>query len=176
MTQMYKVSIKIFLHLADNLQITQSLKRKFFTNLLLLLLLNLLIKPFWVLGIDRTVQNVLGAEEYGMYFALFNFSLVLNIFLDLGITNFNNRAIARNTRLLTKYLSFLVSLKFVLAVVYAVLCLVVAWIVGYDMRQIHLLFFLIFNQFLVSLTAYLRSNISGLHYFRTDGLLSVVVV
>lgn len=150
------------------------MKRKFFTNLLLLLLLNLLIKPFWVLGIDRTVQNVLGAEEYGMYFALFNFSLVLNIFLDLGITNFNNRTIARHTQLLPKYLSFLVSLKFVLAVLYAVLCLVVAWIVGYNSRQFYLLYFLIFNQFLVSLTAYLRSNISALHYFRTDGLLSVV--
>lgn len=150
------------------------MKRKFFTNLLLLLFLNLLVKPFWVLGIDRTVQNVLGAEEYGMYFALFSFSLVLNIFLDLGITNFNNRTIARHTQLLPKYLSFLVSLKFVLAFAYALLCLLVAWVVGYNSRQFYLLFFLIFNQFLVSFTAYLRSNISALHYFRTDGLLSVV--
>ncbi|PTN10427.1 oligosaccharide flippase family protein [Mangrovibacterium marinum] len=150
------------------------MKRTFLTNLLLLLLLNLLIKPFWVLGIDRTVQNVLGAGEYGMYFALFNFSLVLNIFLDLGITNFNNRAIARHTRLLPKYLSFLLSLKLVLALLYAALCLLVAWLVGYQARQFYLLFFLIFNQFLVSFTAYLRSNISALHYFRTDGFLSVV--
>jgi O-antigen/teichoic acid export membrane protein len=142
--------------------------------LLLLLLLNLLVKPFWVLGIDRTVQNVLGAGEYGMYFALFNFSLVLNIFLDLGITSFNNRTIARHAQLLHKHLSFLVSLKLVLAVVYAILCLVLAWMVGYSPRQFHLLYFLIFNQFLVSFTAYLRSNISALHYFRTDGLLSVV--
>jgi len=150
------------------------LKRKFFTNLLLLLLLNLLIKPFWVLGIDRTVQNVLGAEEYGMYFALFNFSLVLNFLLDLGITNFNNRTIAQNTQLLTRHLSFLVSLKFLLAVFYAAVCLVVAWVIGYDNRQIHLLFFLIGNQFLVSFTLYLRSNISALHFFRTDSLLSVL--
>ncbi|WP_163716258.1 oligosaccharide flippase family protein [Mangrovibacterium lignilyticum] len=150
------------------------MKRKFFTNLLLLLTLNLLIKPFWILGIDRTVQNVLGAEDYGMYFSLFNFSLVLNIFLDLGITNFNNRSIARHRQLLPKYLSYLVSLKFLLAIFYAFICLLVAFVVGYNERQIHLLYFLIFNQFLVSLILYLRSNISALHFFRTDSFLSVL--
>jgi len=38
----------------------------------------------------------------------------------------------------------------------------------------HLLIFLILNQFLISFTLYLRSNISGLHLFRTDSLLSVL--
>ncbi|WP_372774589.1 oligosaccharide flippase family protein [Mangrovibacterium sp.] len=150
------------------------MKRKFFTNLLLLLALNLLIKPFWIFGIDRTVQNMLGAGDYGLYFSLFNFSLVLNIFLDLGLTNFNNRAIARYRQLLPKYLSYLVSLKFLLALFYGVVCAVVAIVIGYDQRQIHLLLFLAGNQFLLSFTLYLRSNISALHYFRTDSLLSVL--
>jgi O-antigen/teichoic acid export membrane protein len=150
------------------------LKRKFITNLILLLFLNLLIKPFWILGIDRTVQNLVGDESYGMYFALFNFSLLLNILLDVGITNFNNKNIAQYNFLLNKHLSNIVGLKFVLAVVYAVFSLVVAAIIGYSKIQFHLLFFLIFNQFLVSFTLYLRSNISGLHLFRTDSFLSVL--
>lgn len=150
------------------------MKRKFFTNLLLLLFLNLLVKPFWILGIDRTVQNTVGAGEYGIYFALFNFSLVLNMLLDLGITNFNNRTIARHRQLLPKYLSHLASLKLLLAVFYALCCLLVALLVGYDSRQIHLLWFLMGNQFLISFTYYLRSNISALHLFRTDSLLSVL--
>lgn len=150
------------------------MKRKFFTNLLLLLGLNLLIKPFWILGIDRTVQNIVGAEDYGTYFALFNFSVVLNMLLDLGLTNFNNRAIAQHHQLLNKYLSFLVSLKFVLAGFYTLVCLLVAWIIGYNERQMHLLYFLIFNQILISVTYYLRSNISGLHHFKTDSVLSVL--
>lgn len=136
--------------------------------------MNLLIKPFWILGIDRTVQNMVGAEDYGTYFSLFNFSVVLNMLLDLGITNFNNRAIARHQQLLTKYLSYLVSLKFVLAVLYAVVCLLIAWIAGYSSRQMYLLYFLLFNQFLISVTYYLRSNISGLHHFKTDSVLSVL--
>ncbi|MFV0376124.1 MAG: oligosaccharide flippase family protein [Mangrovibacterium sp.] len=150
------------------------MKRKFFTNLLLLLGLNLLIKPFWILGIDRTVQNLVGAEDYGTYFALFNFSVVLNMLLDLGITNFNNRAIAQHHQLLNKYLSFLVSLKFVLAGFYTLVCLLIAWLVGYNDRQMYLLYFLIFNQILISVTYYLRSNISGLHHFKTDSVLSVL--
>ena len=70
------------------------MKRKFVTNLALVLFLNLLVKPFWIFGIDRTVQNVVGSEGYGFYFSLFSLSLLLNIFLDFGITNFNNRSIA----------------------------------------------------------------------------------
>jgi len=150
------------------------LKRKFVTNLILLLFLNLLIKPFWIFGIDRTVQNVVGAESYGLYFSLLNFSMILNILLDMGITNFNNRNIAQHSHLLQKYLNNIIGLKFLLAAGYAVVCLVVAAIVGYSRVQFHLLFFLIFNQFLISFTFYLRSNISGLHLFRTDSLLSVL--
>ena len=52
-------------------------QKKFVTNLALLLFLNLLIKPFWILGIDREVQNLVGEKEYGLYFALFNLSLVV---------------------------------------------------------------------------------------------------
>lgn len=150
------------------------MKRKFVTNLILLVALNLLIKPFWVLGIDRTVQNVVGAESYGLYFALFNFSMILNILLDIGITNFNNRNIAQNRFLLHKHLSNIVGLKLVLAVVYTIFSLIVAAIIGYNKIQFHLLFFLIINQFLVSFTLYLRSNISALHLFRTDSLISVL--
>lgn len=150
------------------------LKRKFVTNLILLLFLNLLIKPFWIFGIDRTVQNLVGDQSYGLYFALFNFSMILNILLDVGITNYNNRNIARHNFLLPKHLSNIVGLKLVLAIVYAVFSLIVAFIIGYDKVQIHLLFFLIFNQFLISFTLYLRSNISGLHLFRTDSLISVL--
>lgn len=150
------------------------MKRKFVTNLILLLFLNLLIKPFWIFGIDRTVQNIVGAESYGLYFALLNFSVILNILLDLGITNYNNRNIAQHHHLLQKYLNNIVGLKFLLAIGYALVCLAAAFIVGYSQVQLHLLFFLIINQFLISFTLYLRSNISGLHLFRTDSLLSVL--
>lgn len=116
----------------------------------------------------------MGAEQYGLYFSLFNFSLMLNIILDFGITNFNNKNIAQHNQLLSKYLSNVVILKFLLAFVYSLVCIVVALSIGYQKEQMHLLLFLMFNQFLISFTLYLRSNISGLHYFKTDSMLSVL--
>ncbi|MEA3317983.1 MAG: oligosaccharide flippase family protein [Bacteroidota bacterium] len=150
------------------------MRKKFFKNLILLVFLNLLVKPIWVLGIDRTVQNVVGAEEYGFYFSLFSFSLLLNILLDVGITNFNNRNIAQHSKMLSKSLSNIVSLKFFLAIVYFAITLLSALFISYEWRQIKLLMLLVVNQFLASFILYLRSNISGLHYFKTDSLLSVL--
>ncbi|HBL74161.1 MAG: hypothetical protein A2W90_17565 [Bacteroidetes bacterium GWF2_42_66] len=150
------------------------MKRKFVTNLILLILLNVLIKPFWIFGIDIPIQNAVGAAGYGFYGSLLSFSMILNILLDLGLTNFNNRNIAQHGHMLRKYLSNIVGLKFLLSIFYAIVCLLLAWIVGYDRLQFHILFFLIANQFMISFTLYLRSNISGLQLFRTDSLLSVL--
>jgi O-antigen/teichoic acid export membrane protein len=94
------------------------MQRKFITNLALLLLLNLLIKPFWILGIDRAVQNAVSPADYGLFYALFNFSFLFNILLDFGITNFNNKNIAQNNHLLNKHLSGIIILRIMLAFVY----------------------------------------------------------
>jgi len=150
------------------------MKKKFVTNLILILSLNLLIKPFWIFGIDRTVQNIVGAESYGAYFALLNISFLFNIFLDLGITNFNNRNIAQNNQLLNKHFSGIVVMKFFLSVVYLAITLIYVFLFSYSNAQIFVLLVLCFNQFLASFILYLRSNISGLYMFRTDSILSVL--
>lgn len=150
------------------------MKKQFITNLILLLGLNLIIKPFWILGIDREIQNQVGAENYGLYFALFNLSLILNIFLDVGITNFNNRNISQNQQLLSKHLSGLVILKFLLAVLYSLILLATALFIGYEEEQLGMLLLLGFNQFLLSFILYLRSNIAGLQIFWVDSIMSVL--
>jgi O-antigen/teichoic acid export membrane protein len=150
------------------------MQKKFITNLALLLLLNLLIKPFWILGIDREVQVITGADEYGLYYALFNFSFLLNALLDLGITNYNNRNIAQNENLLTSQFSNIVGVKIILAGFYLVLTLIAAVILGYRGEAFYMLLVLGFNQILISFVLYLRSNISGLHYFKTDSIISVL--
>lgn len=150
------------------------MKRKFITNLALLILLNLLVKPFWIFGIDRTVQNVVGAEQYGFYFALFNFSLILNILLDIGITNFNNRNISQNQQLLSKHFSNILVLRMLLGLGYFVISMTLAWIWNYNWDQLKLLLFLVFNQFLLSMILYFRSNLAGLQLFKTDSIISVL--
>jgi len=150
------------------------MQKKFLKNLGLLIFLNLLVKPFWILGIDRQVQNAVGPEEYGLYFFLFNFSFLFYIFLDLGITNFNIRNIAQNNQLLNKHLSGISMLKLVLGLLYAVLIIVGGILWGYKGRELYILSWLGFNQFILSFILYLRSNLSGLLLFKTDSFLSVL--
>lgn len=150
------------------------MKKTFLTNLILLVFLNLLVKPFWIFGIDRTVQNTVGAEDYGVYAAMFSLSIILNILLDVGITNFNNRNIAQHSQLLRKYFSNIVILKCLLGVVYALVAIIVGALLGFTFEKYTLFIFLIFNQFLLSFILYLRSNISGLHKYKTDSIVSVI--
>jgi O-antigen/teichoic acid export membrane protein len=149
------------------------MQKKFLANLGLLLLLNILIKPVFIFGIDLTIQNEVGTD-YGFYFTLFNFSFLFNILLDVGITNFNNRNIAQNSHLLNKHFSRILILKFLLAMVYFIITFVIAVAIGYDPDQLKFLILLGINQFLISLIFYLRSNISGLLLFKTDSFLSVL--
>lgn len=149
-------------------------QKDFIFNVILLIFLNLLIKPFWILGIDVGVQNRVGAEDYGLYFAVFNFTFLFNMLLDMGITNFNNRNIARHQQLLHKHLSGIITLKLLLGAVYMAVVFAVALIIGYRGFQLWLLFWMAINQFLNAFILYLRSNISALLMFKTDSCLSVL--
>ncbi len=149
------------------------MKRKFVTNLVLIILLNLLIKPLWIFGIDRHVQNMFPVE-FGLYSALFNFSFILSIFFDLGLTSYNNRNISQNHHLLEKYFSSIVILKLILALLYGLFAFGLAVALGYTGRQLNLLFFLVLSQLLVSFTLYLRSNVAGMQMHTANSVLSIL--
>ena len=150
------------------------LKQKDFVfNLCLLIFLNLLVKPFWMLGIDVGVQNSVGAENYGLYFSINNFALLFYIVLDMGTANYNNRNIARNTQLLDKHLSNIIVLRLLLGLVYFAVIFAVGALIGYRGNQLRLLFWIGLNQFLSVFLLYVRSNISALLMFKTDSVISV---
>ncbi len=150
------------------------MQKKFVTNLALVLLLNLLIKPFWILGIEVAVQNAVGLEQYGFYYAIFNFSFLLNIFLDLGITNFNNKNISQNNHLLSKHLSSIILLRLLLAGIFVIFTIIGGIVIGYTTDMMKMLIAVIFNQVLISFIMYLRSNLAGLHLFKTDSFISIL--
>lgn len=150
------------------------MQKIFFRNLVFLVALNVLIKPLWILGIDRTVQNVVGSSAYGIYFVLFNLSMLTQILLDAGISNYNNRHLAQNENELTDYLSNIFSIKIMLAGAYMVITLSLGFLMNYSSFEIYLLGVIGFNQALASLIVYSRSNISALHHFKTDSMISVL--
>ncbi|CAN5402988.1 flippase [soil metagenome] len=150
------------------------MQRKFVTNLFLILSLNLLIKPFWIFAIDRSVQIAVGAKTYGYYYTLFNFSFLLNILLDFGSTNFNNKNIAQNNHLLSKHFASIVALRIMLSVLFCIITVISGLVIGYSWEMMEMLLVLILNQALISFILYLRSNLAGLHLFKTDSFVSVL--
>lgn len=151
-----------------------TIQKKLLSGLFWVLLLNLLIKPFWILGIEVGVQNAVGNETYGFYFAIFNIAYIFNILLDIGVTNFNTRNIAQHPQLISKHLPSILSIKLLLLLLYTVVTFTIGLILGYSSRQFFLLAFLSFNQFLNSLILYLRSNYEGLLLFKWDSVISIM--
>jgi O-antigen/teichoic acid export membrane protein len=147
--------------------------REFILNLLFLLCINLLIKPAFIFGIDLNVQNRVG-QDYGLYFALMNLTYIFQIFNDFGLQSFNNRHISRHPHMLPKYFPNLLAIKFLLSGLYIGLSVLAAFGLGYGQREIGLLLLLLFNQVLVQVIFFLRSNISGLGHYRLDSMLSAL--
>lgn len=150
------------------------MNRRFAANVAVLVFVNLLIKPLWIFGIDRTIQNTVGPATYGAYFVLFNFSFLLQTLLDFGINNYNSRAVAQNHDWIETHFSGILTVKLFLSLGYLILCLLGAWILGYKNFDLYLLLILCFNQILLSFITYFRSNLQGLHRFRSDSFMSVL--
>ena len=150
------------------------MQKKLLSGLFWVLLANLLVKPFWILGVEVGVQNAVGNEVYGIYFSIFNLAYILNILLDLGVTNFNTRNIAQHPQLIGKHLSGILGIKVCLLGLYLVVAFTAGALLGYGSQEFRLLAWLTLCQFLNSLILYLRSNFEGLLLFRWDSLFSVL--
>lgn len=149
------------------------MKKIFATNLLFLLLLNAIVKPIWIFAIDRNVQITLGAQEYGLFFAMFNFSVIFGFLLDMGFTNFNNREVSFNPATVSQHFANLAIIKLILAFIYLIITFIMAGLFSFSSRHIALLAILSANQILASFLLFIRSNINGLQLFKLDSILSV---
>jgi O-antigen/teichoic acid export membrane protein len=149
-----------------------TIRKSFLFNTLFTLFVNLLIKPVWVFGIDRTVQNRLGEAEYGMYFTIINFTYLFQIVLDFGLQNYNQTEIASDTGKLRKTLPGLLFVKMLLSTLYFLLVSIIGIVMGYAWKDFF--FWLLINQILMSLNIFLRSNISAHRLFVQDAFLSVI--
>ncbi|MBK5272121.1 MAG: hypothetical protein JJE22_14020, partial [Bacteroidia bacterium] len=150
----------------------QNTVHKFYSSLGLLIILNAIIKPVWIFGIDRQVQNVAGTTAYGSYFSLFNLSIVLSFLLDWGLSTYFNRQLAsQKEKFLTSAGSFLL-IKLLFVLIYTGIIVLVAAFAG--IKEWTILFNIIFIQILTSLFLFFRSIITAQQWFRTDAWLSVL--
>ena len=147
------------------------MNKDFIVNLAFLVAINLIVKPVYIFGIDVGVQNQTG-NDYGLYFAILNFTYLFLIFADFGIQQYNNRTVAQDNKLIYQLFPDLLTAKLVLSIPFVGLVLVFGWIIGF-IEHLNILGFVLFNQLLVSLLMFLRSNISGLGMYRKDSILSI---
>jgi O-antigen/teichoic acid export membrane protein len=150
------------------------MNREFLINTLFVVLINLIIKPFYIFGIDRAVQNRVGEVNYGIYFALFSFTFLFQIINDFGIQNFNSREISQHRQLLDKYFSGIMSLKIGLAVVYLLVATLVSAFIPAYWAVLPMVLGLALYNILASLRLYLSSNVAALGMYRLNSLLSVL--
>ncbi|MBK7561547.1 MAG: polysaccharide biosynthesis C-terminal domain-containing protein [Chitinophagaceae bacterium] len=147
-------------------------EKAFYSSLGLLIILNVIIKPLWIFGIDRQVQNTVGTEIYGTYFSLLNFSIVFSFLLDWGVSVYVNRQLAANDGNFSNRTGSYLFIKLFFAILYAVIVSGVAVLSG--IRNWNILGSVIVIQVLTSGFVFLRSMVTAKQWFKTDAGLSVL--
>ncbi len=150
------------------------LKQQFLSNIILLLGLNILIKPLYVFGIEAEVQNIVGSEVYGLYFALFNLCYLFQFFLDFGIQNYTSKYISENRGQYPTYISTTLGSKLILALGFSLFVVIAFFFLGYSVSNLKLLCLVGFQMILISILMFIRANISALGHFRADSIISVI--
>ena len=150
------------------------LNREFLVNIILLVVINLLIKPLYLFGIDARVQNIVGTENFGLYFALFNFIFLFQVINDPGIQNFNSRFIAQDPDKIIFHFPRILGSKVLLGLIFIIITTLAGFLIGYDLSELKILALIAVNFFLATLFIYLRTNISALGMYRKDSYISAI--
>ena len=148
--------------------------KQFLSHLSLLMLLNLLIKPVYLLVVDTRIQDVLGPEEFGRYFPLLSLSILLNIVLDAGLSNHMTRLISSRHAGWQAAYSAGWKAKGVLIPLYFIVLMATGWALGYRGESLEWLAWVGLNQVLLSGVLFIRAGLQGLGAHRTDAWVSIL--
>ena len=150
------------------------MQQVFLRGLIITLVLNLLVKPATIFGVDVVMQNKLGSETYGIFHTFLNFTFLFSMLLDMGITNFMTRLIAQHPHLIRHYSNQLFTLRSVLALVYIILTTVLYFVIDLPLQYWWVLALLILHQVNINTVNYVRAYTGGLLRFGMDAVLSVM--
>lgn len=148
------------------------MNREFVINIILLIGINVLIKPFYLFGIDAKIQYLVGQESYGIFFTLFNFAYLFQIINDPGIQNYNSHKVASDESFIHKNLGKLLQSKAVFGLLFLIAVAFGGLVMGYPASYFYILLLVSINHFFATLFIFLRSNIAALGRYRTDSMIS----
>ncbi|MEL6630833.1 MAG: oligosaccharide flippase family protein [Bacteroidota bacterium] len=146
--------------------------KKLLGHISIVVLLNLLVKPLWLL-VEMEVQDQVGHAEWGLYAALLSFGFLFITLSDLGINQYATKMLAGDPGLMRSYFPNLLSFKFFLTLLYPVIMGVVAWLLGYPEQHIYFLVLLCLVHSGGQLMNFFRANFQAMQRFSLDGFLSV---
>ena len=147
--------------------------KKFLTHLSSLMVLNLTIKPAYLLVVDAKIQDALGPEAWGNFFPLLSLSILLNILLDAGLANHTTRAIAQNPEGLNGHFQSGWQAKGMLFPIYLLALLATGYLLGYRGISLQWLGWVGINQALLSAVLYVRAGLQGAGEHRADAWVSI---
>lgn len=142
--------------------------QKFASRVIALIALNLLVKMVWIFFVERKVQLEVGFANYGEYYSILNFTLILGIINDPGLHNYLIQSLASSSSLNNS--SKFLQLKFFLAVAYIAVSWAIALIIGIGGL---LLWLLLAYQVLFSFLNYQRSFLKAHQLYTAEVFLSV---
>lgn len=145
------------------------MSKKFASSVIILVLVNLLVKFVWIFGVERGFQLKVGFENYGLYYSLFNFTAILSVIAEGGLSNFLIRSVATDEQ--KQQNTFW--LKITLSAIYILIAYVAGQVFGYPRSYFKLLFILSIYQMLFSFLTYLRAFLKGNQLFKADTFFSV---
>ncbi len=143
-------------------------------NILFLLAINLLVKPFYIFGIEVQVQNMIGPESYGQYFALYNFCFLFLVILDPGVHNYNSKWIAENHGKVTDHISKTIGSKLLLSLSFLCIVGLAGLIIGYPISYYKILGLIAINFLLASIYVFIKSHFPALGKYHYENFFSVL--
>ena len=143
-----------------------------FANISLVVILNLLVKPVWIL-VEMQVQDVIGHDIWGLYAALLSLGFLFITLSDLGINQYSTQHLASRPELLPDMVPYLLSSKFVLIFFYPIILMGVGWVLGYRGVELYFLALICLIHGSNQLLEFFRANFRALQRFQIDGFMSV---
>jgi O-antigen/teichoic acid export membrane protein len=147
--------------------------KRFFGNISFVVLLNLLVKPGWVV-VENLVQDRLGHATFGLITALSALTMVVAAISDLGLTPYAVQRVAAEPGFMAETFPTLLPLRGALNFVALAAMLVVGWVLGYRGAELLLLMAVGAALLLAQYGQFLRGTLQAHQKFNTDAVLSVV--
>ncbi|WP_426060226.1 polysaccharide biosynthesis C-terminal domain-containing protein [Hymenobacter sp. B1770] len=147
--------------------------KRFFGNISFVVLLNLLVKPGWVV-VENLVQDRLGHASFGLITALSALTLVVAALSDLGLTPYSVQRVAAEPTFMAETFPTLLPLRGALNGVALAAMVGVGWALGYRGAELLLLGAIGIALLLTQYGQFLRGTLQAHQKFNTDAVLSVV--